>query len=150
MRHALVVLLATVAVAPLGAQTVQSTPDSLTLGRTFTKWFYAAQWDSLLAHQPAQIRSDTTLRPQLEQRLEALRMRGSQETAVLEEKFVTRNGIPQYWRVASFSNFPEPLLIRWMINPSGEIVGMALSALSQAPPIDSTGAGADSTGGPQD
>jgi hypothetical protein len=143
MRSLVIGVLATLAATPLAAQVGTAPRDSLALARKFTRWFYAAQWDSLLAHQPVEIRGDTTLRPQLAQRLEQLRARGSQEVEVLEEKWVTRNGFPQYWRVARFSNLPEPLLVRWIINGRGELVGMAISALSQAPPVDSVNA--DST-----
>lgn len=143
MRTYAIFVLATLAAGSLAGQ--EAAPaESLALGRRFTRWFYAAQWDSLLAHQPAQIRSDTTLRPQLERRLDLLRMRGSQEEKVLAEKFVSRNGHWEYWRVARFSNQPEPLVIRWLINSSYEIVGMALNILSGAPPLDSTGSTAPS------
>ena len=65
-----------------------------------------------------------------------LSVRAGTEVAVLEEKFVMRNQRPQYWRTAKFTNFPEPILLRWVINPQGEIVGLGLGPLSQAPPID--------------
>ena len=110
-------------------------PDSLTLARRYTAWFYTGQFDSLVAHHPAEVR-DTTLRQRLSQRLEEMTLRAGSETAVIEEKFVMRNGQPQYWRTARFSEFPEPLLVRWVINDKGEITGMGLGPLSQAPPID--------------
>lgn len=110
-------------------------PDSLALARQFTVWFYTGQLDSLMAHHPAEAR-DSTLRQRLAQRFEELTLRAGTETAVIEEKFVMRNGRPQYWRTARFSEFPEPLLIRWVINEKGEIAGMGMGPLSQAPPID--------------
>jgi hypothetical protein len=124
------------ALVSLEAQSPSTTRDSLALARQFTRWFYAAEWDSLLAYQPPEIRADTTLRPQLARRLDLLRSRGAVESEVLAERFVTRNGRPQYWRVARFTNFPEPLLLRWMISPRGHIVGMAIGALANAPPFD--------------
>ena len=111
-------------------------PDSLALARRFTAWFYTGQVDSLLAHYPAETRSDSSARSRLQQNFDQLTVRAGTETAVIEEKFVMRNGRPQYWRTARFSDFPEPLLIRWVINGNGEIVGMGLGPLSQAPPID--------------
>ena len=120
----------------LALQAVQPRPDSMALARQFTAWFYTSQFDSLVAHYSPEGRSDTTARPRLAQQFEQMTVRAGTETEVVEEKFVMRNGRPQYWRTARFSNFPEPLLIRWVINGRGEIVGMGLSPLSQAPPID--------------
>jgi hypothetical protein len=35
-----------------------------------------------------------------------------------------------------FSNYNEPLLLRWVIGSKGEILGIGFGPLSQAPPID--------------
>jgi hypothetical protein len=111
-------------------------PDSLTLARRYTVWFYTGQFDSLLAHHPSGDRGDPALRQGLEQRFEMLATRAGTETAVIEEKFVMRNGRPQYWRTARFSDSSEPILLRWVIDANGDIIGMGLGPLSQAPPID--------------
>lgn len=111
-------------------------PDSLALARQYTMWFYTGQVDSLIAHHPLAERSDTTLRRQLTQQSEQVALRAGVESAVIEEKFVKRNRRTQYWRTARFSNFPEPFLVRWIINPDGTIGGLGLGPLSQAPPID--------------
>jgi len=110
-------------------------PDSLTLARKFTTWFYTGQIDSLLAHSPAD-RQDSTARRRYQENLDQLTVRAGTEVEVIEEKFAMRNGRPQYWRTAKFSNFPEPILLRWVIDGKGELVGMGLGPLSQAPPID--------------
>jgi hypothetical protein len=121
----------------LGAQAKPAArPDSLTLARQFTAWFYAGEIDSLMAHHPAEDRSDSTVREGLQRNLDMLSVRAGTETAVLEEKFVMRNRRPQYWRTAKFTNMSESVLLRWVINPQGEIIGMGLGPLSQAPPID--------------
>lgn len=130
-------LVLTLALAVLPpALSAQSRPDSLTLARRYTVWFYTAQFDSLIAHHPADVRKDSTLRARFEQRLADLAERAGTETEVVEEKFVRRNKQAQYWRTAKFSGFPEPILFRWVINPDGEILGMGMGPLSQAPPID--------------
>ena len=118
----------------LGGQSQR--PDSLALARRFTAWFYTGQFDSLMAHHPLETRNDSLARRQLQQNFDQLAIRAGTETSVIEEKFVMRNGRPQYWRTARFSDFDEPILIRWVINGNGEIVGMGLGPLSQAPPID--------------
>jgi hypothetical protein len=92
--------------------------------------------DSLIAHHPASAQSDTTLRRRINAQMEMLTMRAGTETAVIEEKFVKRNGATQYWRTAKFTDMSEPILLRWVITPEGKIGGLGLGPLSQAPPID--------------
>jgi hypothetical protein len=111
-------------------------PDSLALARQFTAWFYAGELDSLMAHHPAQDRADSTIRQGIQRDIDMLSVRAGTEVSVLEEKFVMRNKRPQYWRTAKFTNMAEPILLRWVINPQGEIIGLGLGPLSQAPPID--------------
>ena len=121
--------------AVLLAQTPSPRPDSLALARKFTTWFYTGQFDSLMAHSSPD-RQDSTARRRYQENLDQLTVRAGTEVEVIEEKFAMRNGRPQYWRTAKFSNFPEPILLRWVIDGKGELVGMGLGPLSQAPPID--------------
>ena len=59
------------------------------------------------------------------------------EVQVVEERWVRRNGNRQYWRVARFSDFAdEPVVLRIVISPSGEMTGVGFNPLSQVPPID--------------
>ena len=111
-------------------------PDSLALARQYTVWFYTNQVDSLIAHYSADTRRDTTLRRDSAAQMEQLAWRAGTETGVLEEKFVKRNGRTQYWRTAKFTDFAEPMLLRWVINPDGTIGGIGMGPRSQAPPID--------------
>jgi hypothetical protein len=110
--------------------------DTLALARQFTVWLYTGQVDSLFAHHPADAQRDTTLRQRIRASVDQLALRAGTETAVIEEKFVKRNGRTQYWRTAKFSDFGEPLLVRWVLNPDGTIGGIGMGPLSQAPPID--------------
>jgi len=111
-------------------------PDSLALARQYTVWLYTGQVDSLFAHHPADAQRDTTLRQRIRGSVDQLALRAGTETSVIEEKFVKRNGRTQYWRTAKFSDFGEPLLVRWVLNPDGTIGGIGMGPLSQAPPID--------------
>jgi hypothetical protein len=128
-------LLALALQAPQAPQAPQR-PDTLALARQYTVWFYTGQVDSLMAHHPASAQRDTTVRRQLTARMEQVAVRAGTETAVIEEKFVKRNGATQYWRTAKFTDMSEPFLLRWVINPDGTIGGLGLGPLSQAPPID--------------
>jgi hypothetical protein len=57
------------------------------------------------------------------------------EVEVQSERFVMRNGKPQYWRVARFNLLQEDLLIRLVI-VNGELAGMGFGEAWDAPPID--------------
>ncbi|MEJ7809332.1 MAG: hypothetical protein WKG32_02845 [Gemmatimonadaceae bacterium] len=110
--------------------------DSFALARQYTQWFYTAQVDSLWAHHSEGARKEMGSARVLEEQLSQLTERAGTEVQVLEEKFVKRNGRRQYWRTAKFSQFPEPLLVRWVLGDAGEIMGMGLGPASQAPPTD--------------
>lgn len=130
----LLVIAVAVSAPALRAQ-AKPRPDSLALARQATIWFYTAQFDSLIAHHEAQSRGDSTLAARYAQQLAFLTERAGTEVIVLDEKFVRRGGQPQYWRTATFTDFAEPLLIRWVV-VDGQIAGMGMGPLSQAPPID--------------
>jgi hypothetical protein len=111
-------------------------PDSLALARQYTAWFYAGQADSLWAHTHPDMRASTRSEGFYLDRLATLVERAGVELELVEERFRMRNGQPQYWRTATFSEFTdEPILFRWVI-VDGMIAGVGVSPLSQAPPVD--------------
>ena len=110
--------------------------DSLELARKYTQWFYTGRADSLVAHHDEASRKMLGAGERLQTMLLELTARAGTETEVLEEKFVTRNGRRQYWRTAKFSQFAEPVLLRWVLTPRGELAGIGLGPKSQAPPVD--------------
>ena len=110
--------------------------DSMEIARKYTQWFYSNNADSLLAHSDAATRARQGARAQYESLIADLASRAGTEKLVIEEKFITRNGARQYWRTAMFSDFAQPLLLRWVINVRGELAGVGLGPASQAPPID--------------
>ncbi len=109
--------------------------DSLAHARKLTKWFYAAQADSVQLFVRDEDRDQITPSAVME-RLAQLTARAGTEVEVIEEKFVKRNGDTQYWRTAKFTLMQEPMLIRWALNPKGQIIGQGMGPLSSAPPID--------------
>jgi hypothetical protein len=111
-------------------------PDSLGLSRQYTTWFYAAQTDSLWAHTSERMRADIQSPDWWRERADQLAIRAGSETAVIEERFRMRNGRPQYWRTARFSDFGEPMLVRFVLNDQGLLDGFGLGPLSNAPPTD--------------
>jgi hypothetical protein len=110
--------------------------DSMELARAFTRWFYTAQTDSLIAHTAPGGRSADQTKADILGNLAQLTSRAGHELWVVEEKFITRNGRRQYWRTAKFSDFDEPILVRFVMDEQGRITGFGLSPKSQAPPID--------------
>jgi hypothetical protein len=123
-------------VTPQAAKPAQLPADSMELARKYTTWFYNNQLDSLVAHMDSASRSQGRSKDQLQQNLAQLADRGGTEVTVIDEKFITRNGVRQYWRTAKFSNLGEPLLIRWVMNAKGEATGFGLGLHRQAPAID--------------
>lgn len=109
--------------------------DSMELGRKYTLWFYTNLPDSLLAHMDSASRARMTI-AEIEQTMAQVAIRAGNEVSVIEEKFITRNGARQYWRTAKMDIMEEPFLLRWVITPKGEIAGVGMGPLSQAPPID--------------
>ena len=110
--------------------------DSFDLARKYTQWFYNQQVDSLVAHNSPEARRDPALPARLANSGKELATRAGKELWVTDERFITRNGQRQYWRTATFSGFSEPVLVRWVMNSSGEITGLGLGPKSDAPPID--------------
>jgi hypothetical protein len=121
--------------ASLPAQQQQLPADSMELGRKYTQWFYTGMADSLLAHMDSASRATMTTE-RIQQAMLNVATRAGNEVSVVEEKFITRNGARQYWRAAKMDIMEEPFLIRWVITPKGEIAGVGMGPLSQAPPID--------------
>ena len=117
--------------APAGAR-----PDSLALARQYVAWFYANEVDSLWAHSAPGFREDVGTADWWRQRADQFALRAGTETEVIEERFRMRNGRPQYWRTARFSDFAEPLLLRFVIDDAGQIAGLGMGPLSQAPATD--------------
>jgi len=138
VRFSSVILAAVLVMAasPLVAQDAPARPDSLALARKYVGWLYETQVDSLWAHTSAEIREDLGSSDWWRQRADAIALRAGSETEVIEERFRMRNGRPQYWRTARFSDFDQPLLLRFVIDDAGMIAGLGMGPASQPPPTD--------------
>ncbi|MEO7457542.1 MAG: hypothetical protein ABIY52_14865 [Gemmatimonadaceae bacterium] len=107
--------------------------DSMEIGRRYAQWLLTSLSDSLVAHEGGD-RKGT--RADYDQTAIQLAARAGTEVKVLEEKFITRNNLRQYWRTSEFTSMTEPLLLRFVISEKGELMGMGAGPKSQAPPID--------------
>jgi hypothetical protein len=152
MRSTLLPLVALLAAAPLAAQTpapaapaatapAKLSPDEearlLELGKKYTRWFLAGNADSLV----------TVFNPELLPRMggiagiadmmQQISDRAGIPTKLVEEKLTYRNGKPQHWYEAEFSELAnEPLVIRWLFDPQGKIIGAGINPRSAAPKPD--------------
>ncbi|MEO5814408.1 MAG: hypothetical protein ABIT20_03905 [Gemmatimonadaceae bacterium] len=121
---------------PAHPKPAQLPKDSMELARKYTAWFYTNQADSIVAHLDSAQRGVPEQKAQYESRAADIAARAGAEKMLMNEKFITRNGARQYWRTAMFSDFSEPILLRWVMSSKGEILGIGMGPLSQAPPID--------------
>ena len=60
---------------------------------------------------------------------------GDQEE-VVSQRYWMRNGKPQFWHTAIFSEFDEPFVFRLVIEPDGRISGLGINPESQNPQVD--------------
>lgn len=109
--------------------------DSLAHARRLVRLWNAGEVDSLLAWVAPQDRERIT-RDRVLGMITDLAARVGEEQAVVEEKFVKRNGQTQYWRTARYAFATEPMLFRWAFDPQGHVVGQGFGPASQAPAID--------------
>ncbi len=105
------------------------------LGRKYTAWFFAAQYDSLWAHMSQGMRDDLGEPAAMAEPREQLAGHAGEEQEVLIEMVMMRNGLPQYWRTGRYSMMEEPVMLRWVI-VDGEIGGLGMNPASKAPPTD--------------
>jgi len=127
------------AAAP-AAPAVQNPPikpvgNEIELGRKFTQWLYTAQFDSLFAHADAEGQQTLGKPEEMQAHLDELVARLGDESEVVEEKVVMRNGRPQYWSTSRYTLAPEPFMLRWVI-VNGQIMGIGMNPASNPPAID--------------
>lgn len=110
-------------------------PDSLLIARKYTQWFLTSMSDSLYAHMDSGMKAASSV-AQVQQQMDGFTARAGSETLRMEEKWILRRGRTQYWYQSTFSQAPEPVVLRWVLNAKGEASGMGLGLLSQSPAPD--------------
>ncbi|MDX2262824.1 MAG: hypothetical protein SFU84_14120 [Gemmatimonadales bacterium] len=154
MRPTLFPLVALLAAAPLAAQTpapaappaAAPAPVKLTaeqeakmaaLGKTYTRWFLGGQADSLATAFDAEMLTKVQGVGGITEMMGQIADRAGFQTKVIAEKMTYRNGKPQYWHEAEFSELAgESLVIRWIFSPEGKIIGAGINPKSAAPKPD--------------
>ncbi|MBK9548239.1 MAG: hypothetical protein IPO52_03780 [Gemmatimonadetes bacterium] len=141
------------ATAPVAAQTtapaapvaapapVKLTPEQETkltaLGKTYTRWFFAGLADSLAGVFDAGMLAKAEGVAGITAMMQQISERAGFPTKVLVEKLTYRNGMPQYWYEAEFSEFSnEPVVVRWVMNVEGKVIGSGMNPKSAAPKPD--------------
>ena len=117
------------------AAPIKPSGNEIEWGRKFTQWLFGAQFDSLYAHASPEAQESLGKPEEMQGHLDELAARIGEETEVLEEKVVMRNGKPQYWRTSRYSLASEPFMLRWVI-VQGQLQGIGMNPASMAPPID--------------
>jgi len=113
--------------------------DSLERARRYAFWMMGGSADSVLAHMSEGMRTQVGGKAWIETQQAQIAERAGAEKAVVEERFAWRHDQRQYWRTMAMSALDEPFLLRIVMAPSGEIIGMGMSPASMAPPADSAG-----------
>ena len=135
-RSIFVAGLALAVALPLTAQEARLPADSMEIGQQYTKWFLAYEADSLWSRMTPEMQERNGGIDHLVQMMDQVALQVGTEVEVLEERYVTRNGKPQFWHTGRFSELAEPVQIRWVIEPDGRISGAGINPASQAPPVD--------------
>ena len=116
------------ATAPTDAQLIAK-------GRQLTDWWYAGQADSIYASMTAEAREEMPKDEFLQQRDQILAHIGG-ETRVVEDKMTLRKGNRQYWRESQVEAMEEPVVMRWVFDKEGHVIGLGINPKSRAPEPD--------------
>jgi len=118
------------------ARLAQLSPDSLERARRYATWLLTARSDSLYASLDSTSRRQFGSVSVFDEIAADLAIRAGAEEHVIEERWVNRLGKRQYWRTSKYSGADEPMIVRLVILPTGELAGVGLNPRSQAPPTD--------------
>jgi len=141
---------AILAAAPLSAQVsppAQPSPAPLSpaeearfisLGRTYTRWFLHSDADSLAGAMDMGTFLKAGGTTQLVANSQLVSEQAGTERKVLVEKMTRRKGVLQFWHEAEFTKLEagDPLVIRWLMDAQGKIVGLGLGLRSGTPAPD--------------
>lgn len=141
VRHLQTFTLATaiLALASLPVQAQRLPADSLEAARRYARWFINGQTDSLITAMGPGTLEALGGRGQIAATQDDLATRGGAEAAVIEERFVWRNGKRQYWRTVQMTAQEGHLVIRLVLDHDGKFGGYGISSAGNTPPTDSAG-----------
>jgi hypothetical protein len=145
LRKMTTALALTLAALPLSAQDAPPAPPPFTpfaqdehdrylaRGKQIMVWFLAGRADSLVGAVEPGYAEQLNL-DRIRELMDAFAERTGSVSKVLAEKMTRRNGMPQFWWEAEVVNFTdEPVVMRWLLNETGHIVGVGFNPKSRAP-----------------
>lgn len=109
----------------------------LELGKRATTYFFGGKADSLLAMADSATGESLGGIAGIQGMMDQIGERAGVPLTVLAEKMTRRNGLAQFWYEAEFSNFTaEPVVLRWLFDEAGMLVGAGVNPKSRTPPVD--------------
>lgn len=114
--------------------------STLDLGRSYTQWMFAGDFDKLWARFTPEMQRTFATRADLEQFVGRTAQELGHEKGQASERTSTAAGTRVYSRTASFDRAPRPVEIQWSLAPDGRVTGMFVR------PVPADSARADSAG----
>ena len=130
-------------VTALAAQTPAAAPDTTAqtakftaLGKTYIRWMMAGRADSLATGFDPSTLEQMGGAAALRENMDKLSERAGSQTTVIADYMTRRNSYPQFWHEANFSGMDEPVVIRFVLDKEGKIIGTGVGPKSRTPAID--------------
>lgn len=124
------------AAGDMAAEAPHLPADSMELGAKYIDWILDYRADSLWARFSDEMKENFGSVGDFLDRMGDLQMQIGTQNRVVSQRYWMRNGKPQFWHTAEFSEVNEPVVLRLVIEPDGTISGIGFNPESQNPPVD--------------
>jgi hypothetical protein len=119
--------------APAKPFTAEETTRYMEVGKRATGYFFDGHADSLLALMTPETQEGVGGIDGIRQMMDQIAERAGMLLEVVDQKMTRREGRPQFWWEANFSEFTaEPLVMRWVFTEDGMIRGAGINPKSAA------------------
>lgn len=113
--------------------TAEESAHYMALGQRAIGYFFDGQADSLFAMMVPETQNGVGGIDGIRQMMDQIAERAGMMLEVVDEKMTRREGRPQFWWEANFSEFTqEPLVFRWVFTDDGMIRGAGVTPKSAA------------------
>ncbi|MDQ2669119.1 MAG: hypothetical protein M3Y31_00665 [Gemmatimonadota bacterium] len=100
--------------------------STMSLGQTYTDWFYAGRVDDMRGRFTPELQGAFGTRDSLRLYHERTVGELGRETGAAREEITEAGPMQVYARVAAFERAPDPMLLEWAIDSAGAISGFVL------------------------
>lgn len=121
--------------------------DSMEIGAKYVGWILDSRADSMWSKMTPESQSRMQSVGNLKETMGQIHMQIGMHERTISERYWMREGKPQFWHTAEFSEIAEPVVIRLVIEPDGMISGVGINPESQNPPVDDPNQHGDVTDG---